>query len=245
MDVYFMRRRGGPVVLSSLADEDFTSISRSETFRIVVSSPLDEMELQTARSVLGQEVHRSLISSLQDRRYIPRLIFSSAVFIVLYLFLSVAVPDPIPVIDEIVFSLLGSLALWIILSRSDEKSSLMRKMMEVLELSIENAEMVVSSEMQTVEEYYEALYSFTPLATAHMIATRTLPQLEGLLPSFAENLSASLLLCLEHADRGFRRTLKRIENDDDTEKTERFLIHQMTLGSLDLLDLALYISLKN
>ena len=45
---YFMRRRGGPLVLSSLSDEDFSAISASSRSRIEAGGMLSEMEMHEA-----------------------------------------------------------------------------------------------------------------------------------------------------------------------------------------------------
>lgn len=239
-----MRRRGGPLVLSFLSGIDYESLSGLE-FRIVSSSFLSEMEKQEAVRVLIRDTNFSLFRWLQDKRYIPRLLISAAVFIILYLFFSVVVRDPFPILDELVFSFIGAAALWIILSRMDEKSSFMKEKLESIEFAIDEAAFLTSSDMERVEAYYDSLYSYGLAEIAELIARRGLSQLYDVDKEFRKTFSSCLLSHMEIADKGIHKTIKRIKEDRNIEKTMRFLVHQVTIGSLDILDLSLYLALTS
>ena len=242
MDVFYLRRRGVPLVLSSISSYDFSVLSESVEFRILSSSPLSVFEKESAERAVSAEAEISLYRYLQERRYIPRLLVSAALFLFLYLFLSIAVPDPIPVIDEILLSFLASAALWVILARADRRSSFMREKLECIDSSLQKSAVTISSSMANVEEWYDNLYSYSLLETSRMIATASLPAL-SIDEAFGKSLSDSLLLHLRREDKGIDRTLRRI-GDGDEEKTARFLVHQVTTGSLDILDLALFMAVK-
>ena len=78
------------------------------------------MESLDAVRAMQNDAYLKLLRWLQEKRYIPRLLCSAVVFIVLYLFLSIAIPDPVPIIDEILLSFLGAVFVWIMLCRHNE-----------------------------------------------------------------------------------------------------------------------------
>ena len=244
MVAYFLRRRGVPLVLSCIPDEDFSISSPFPRAEIIASGLLSEMESLDAVRAMQNDAYLKLLRWLQEKRYIPRLLCSAVVFIVLYLFLSIAIPDPVPIIDEILFSFLGAAFLWIILSRHDEKSSMMKKMFECVDDSICNASVIVSEGIKTIEDYYDNLLSFSPLETATMIAQHSLPPL-SVNEEWIENFRISLLRHLKAADSKIEHTLKRIREDKNREKCVTFLIHQVTIGNLDIPDLALFLALSS
>ena len=189
MNIYFMRRRGVPLVLSSLPGEDFGSFSTETAFRIISSGTLSEGDAAAACRTISSEGRMALRKYLQERRYIPRLLISAGAFLLAYLFFSLAVPDPIPLADELLFSFIVSAALWIILS--------------------------------------------------------SLPGLQGLSEDWIDDFSSALLLHMRASDKGLDKTIRRIESSDDRRRTARFLIYQVTIGSLDMPNLALYIALSS
>ena len=80
---------------------------------------------------------------------------------------------------------------------------------------------------------------------AEAIASGTLPPPPDLSEDWLDDFSSALLLHMRASDKGIDKTLSRIESDDDSRKTARFLIHQVTIGSLDMPDLALYLAVSS
>ena len=224
-------------MVSSLHRMDFDSLSTSERFTIASSSPLSEEERMEAEATLLREASAALSRWRQEKRYIPRLMLSAAVFIVLYLFLSVAVPDPIPVVDEILLSLLGAAGIWIIVSRMDARSSYMAGKLEAIEVSIAEAKAMASDDMRSIEDLYARFQSMGLLELAEAISSGSLPALAEA-PEWLEDFSEALHMHLKASDRGIDRTIARIGGRG----SERFLIHQVTTGALDMPDLALYLA---
>ncbi|TVQ26719.1 MAG: hypothetical protein EA382_04985 [Spirochaetaceae bacterium] len=74
------------------------------------------------RNELYRIVEQEVKVWVADARFIPRFLLSSAVFLVAFLFLSIVVRDPIPVIDELVISLAASIAVYILLGRKYMRS---------------------------------------------------------------------------------------------------------------------------
>ncbi len=69
------------------------------------------------RNELYRKVETAVKSWITEKRFIPRFLASSALFMVLYFFFSLVVRDPLPMIDELAISLGGSLFLYFVLSR--------------------------------------------------------------------------------------------------------------------------------
>ncbi len=244
MKIYFMRRRGEALVLSSINPEMFSS-ETPERVVIKAAGPLSEMEALSARREIRRLFSVAFCRWRQEKSYIPRFLLSSALFLFLYLFFSVVIPDPIPMLDEIVFAFLGGAALFIILSRLDERSAFVKAKMAELDEEIENASVTVTDEMMAIEEYYESLYSYSLMETASMVAHHTLPPFTHSDIPWLQDFTASLFSHLKSADSGIERTLRRIERDGGSRKTVSFLLRQVSSGSLDILDLSLYISLSS
>jgi hypothetical protein len=59
---------------------------------------------------------------LSNRRFIPKFLLSSLLFFLSYFIFSYAVPDPIPVIDELVISLAIGVLTYLLLGRRDARS---------------------------------------------------------------------------------------------------------------------------
>jgi hypothetical protein len=69
------------------------------------------------RNELYRMVEAAVKQWIMEKRFIPRFLLSSALFMVLYFFLSLVVRDPLPMIDELLISLAASIGLYFFLSR--------------------------------------------------------------------------------------------------------------------------------
>lgn len=74
-------------------------------------------ETETIRRVLHGELEKGLRKNALDRGFYARLLSSAGVFLVLYLFLSIVVRDPVPLVDELLAGVLGAFAAWFALER--------------------------------------------------------------------------------------------------------------------------------
>lgn len=76
------------------------------------------------RNDLYRMIETAVKSWVAEKKFIPRFLASTGVFLVLYFILSFAVRDPIPMIDEIVVGLIGALVMYFYLSRRGQSSRL-------------------------------------------------------------------------------------------------------------------------
>ena len=244
MNVYYMRRRGVPLVLSSLSQENAEKLDSNLSFTVLSSSPLGPDEKDDVYRSLLSDSHIVLLKWIGEKRYIPRLFASAFLFIVVYFILSVVIPDPVPVVDELVFAFIASALLWVLLSRMDEKSQLMKERNKAVEDAVLDSDFATSSDMRDIEEYYDSLYSYSLLETAWMIAEGRCKLSSSLSAGWKDDFTAALFLHLKASDKGIMKTIKRCK-EGQGEKTVRFLVHQVTIGGLDILDLALYFALTD
>lgn len=98
------------------------------------------LETGTVRGVYGREPRVESLTELRTRLYgiieseirrwigeknfLTRFVISAAVFLVSFLVLSFAVPTPIPILDELIFSLVAAGAVYFAIGRRDMKSEL-------------------------------------------------------------------------------------------------------------------------
>lgn len=69
------------------------------------------------RNELYRKVETAVKSWIAEKRFIPRFLISSALFMLLYFFFSIVVRDPLPMVDELAISLGGALVLYYVLAR--------------------------------------------------------------------------------------------------------------------------------
>lgn len=74
------------------------------------------------RNELYRLIEQEVRAWMADVRFIPRFLISAAIFLVVYLFLSFVVRDPLPVLDELAFALGGSILAYVLLGRKDMRS---------------------------------------------------------------------------------------------------------------------------
>lgn len=72
-------------------------------------------------------IDRAVDAWIQELKYIPRLLNAAAAFLVLYFFFSFAVRDPIPMVDELLFSGAGAAGVYIWTARRNRKSDIAQK----------------------------------------------------------------------------------------------------------------------
>ncbi len=78
--------------------------------------------LTTLRNDLYRRIEQDVRAWINERRFIPRFLIASAVFLVVYLFMSLVIIDPIPVVDEVLIA--GGVAIFsfVIAGRRFEQS---------------------------------------------------------------------------------------------------------------------------
>jgi hypothetical protein len=79
------------------------------------------------RNDMYQLVERSVASWLTEARFIPKFLVSSAVFLVVYLLMSLVFRDPLPMVDELLIAFGASILTYILMGRRDRSSNVALK----------------------------------------------------------------------------------------------------------------------
>ncbi len=120
-----LRKMGANLYLSPYLKADKVAHVDAETPVVLKSSGmLTKGQKDEASYALYSAIDFSVDRWIQDKQYIPRLLVCAVVFMVTYFFMSLAIRDPIPMVDEMLGSTGLSLFCWITLARRDTRSSL-------------------------------------------------------------------------------------------------------------------------
>ncbi|MCR5731606.1 MAG: hypothetical protein K6G51_01530 [Sphaerochaetaceae bacterium] len=167
--VYFIRTGEGDITVTSLAfDKRPEEIS---SFEIVSSGLLTVSERKKVDEVLLRSAYSSVSRYIQDKHYIIRLLLSTFVFMLVYLFLSLVVRDPIPMIDELLLSAVAATAIWIFQMKRDGAMAEKSKLLLELGTMIGNAEVRIDNSLDSVEAFiYEADRRYDPIKLSNLLS---------------------------------------------------------------------------
>lgn len=120
-----LRKTGLNLYLSPYLQADKVSQLDPDTPVVLKSSGmLTKGQKDEASYALYRAVDFSVDRWIQDKQYIPRLLICAAVFMVTYFFMSLAIRDPVPMIDEMLVSSGLTIFCWVALAKRDTRSSL-------------------------------------------------------------------------------------------------------------------------
>jgi len=96
-------------------------LEKNEIIGVYGKEPRVE-SLTMLRNDLYRLVEQAVRDWTAERKFIPRFLISTGFFLVLYLFMSVVIRDPIPMIDELLIGMVGGVLLYIFLTKRDSDS---------------------------------------------------------------------------------------------------------------------------
>jgi hypothetical protein len=170
------------------------------------------------RNELYRQVEQGVRHWLADRRFIPKFLIASGAFVAAYLFFSIVVRDPLPVIDEIVLGLVAAVAAFVILGRRDLASRQAVKKRLDLRMVVDR---IAFRESEFVKRVEEALHSAEDESAAQVV--RRIVEPLGREPEPGDQAEAGQFVRLleqrfnfrklEREEPGFRRLADRREAD--------------------------------
>jgi hypothetical protein len=110
-----------------------------------------------ARGKTYVQIDDAIDGWVNDARYFPRLFASAGIFLAVYLFLSLVIRDPIPIIGELAGGLLAAFMLWRYMAEHDSKSEIVDKRRLELKQSAGNSLFVVNDGLGMIEGYLEKM----------------------------------------------------------------------------------------
>jgi hypothetical protein len=129
---------------------------------------------------LYTDIDRGVDRWIQDVRYLPRLLIAGAIFLITYFFFSLAVRDPIPLVDEFIIASAVTFISVIGLSRRDKRSDLSIKKRFELKQKASECDYQVVPELELIEQYIHECSQLETIELAEKIAKvdgATLPPL--------------------------------------------------------------------
>ncbi|MDX9809991.1 MAG: hypothetical protein WCR91_08680 [Sphaerochaetaceae bacterium] len=154
---YILRRTKGQSIYLSPFQNTATSATWSTEEEIVwhASTVLNTKEKDDILFTLYKHIDRGVDRWIQDARYLPRLLLCALAFLVTYFFFSLAVRDPIPMVDELLIAGFVAFLLGMFLSSRDKKSDLaMKKRLEIKQ-NASRADFVVLEGLESYEKYLD------------------------------------------------------------------------------------------
>lgn len=206
--VYFIRTGEGDRTITSLEfDERPEDIS---SFEIVSSGLLTVNERKKVDEYLLKAAYSFATKYIQERHYILRLLLSTFAFLFIYLFLSLVVRDPIPMLDEILISALFFALVWTFQMKRDGAAAEKSKLLLELGKMIGDAEVVIDSSLDPVESFiYEVDHRYDPIKLANLLS---LVEMDEELLFFSSTLSQSFRKELkEYLTKSDRKSLGYLE----------------------------------
>ncbi len=124
INIFHLQRLGGvPLFLHPFDDPDTLLKLDANT---VIAGRYGREPRPESVTLLRNELYRlielAVKNWISEKRFIPRFLISSLLFLVVYFFLSLVIRDPIPMIDELGGSLAASFFVYYLLSRRDSGS---------------------------------------------------------------------------------------------------------------------------
>ncbi|MGE4454043.1 MAG: hypothetical protein AB7D92_05865 [Sphaerochaeta sp.] len=250
---YFLQRQSRDnLCLSPYLDANRVG-SWSEEDPVVLKSSgmLTKNQQDEASYALYAAIDFSVDRWIQNKQYIPRLLLSALVFTTSYFFLSLAIRDPLPMLDELLIS--GGLVLlaWTYLAKRDTRSSVAQRRRYELKLRCGEREQVTDEQLFAVESFLDEAEAADPLELSNalaLVSTEPLKPIsyEGSSETLKE-LGSLLALYLRLHNKSLYRTAVKVHDlRMQRRKDERMaarLFHQSMQKRLDLGLLALIVSL--
>jgi hypothetical protein len=176
--------------------------------------------LSKLRDELYRQVELGVRHWVADQRFVPRFLISSAAFVAAYLFFSIVVRDPVPVIDEIVLGVAAAVGTFLFIGRRDLASSQAAKKRLDLRQLVDRITFRESRFVKTVEE---ALHSAEGESVEQVVrriveplgqVSEAIPEAEGSAQGEAAQFVRLLeqrfnFRKLERGEPGFRRLARR------------------------------------
>jgi hypothetical protein len=222
---------------------------------------MERMESHTLEGLYGREPRVEAITQFRNElyrliedevrdwigesRFIPRFLISAGVFLLVYVGLSVAVRDPLPVVDEIAIALGAAIAAFLLRRRRDMRSdeALSRRMK--LRSKVDG---IVFSESEFVKQLEDLLHSEEGSSTEAIVERLSANGEAELDPSYQGEASEFLsYLKAKFGSSEYRKQEKRLLGKDRGGMNSRDREHIARWAASRKVDLplfALYLRLK-
>ena len=239
MDIYILKKKKESIAIADFRTLSYVDFDKVPNSKYILSSLITPEEERCISYSFLLGLDKWIGYQIQDRHYPKRFIVSSIVFLFLYLFCSLTVHDPIPIIDEIAIGLVGAFITWHILSSHDIEAKDTKEKKNLLHESVMKAEFSYSSFMSDIEEYYQKIEEIGFKELLSMIADNTLPEYGF---EYQLGFGQALDSYLGFSKKLEKRYVEEIKkNRISGKRLKKHLLADYVTGNLDLYFLAFYI----
>lgn len=200
------------------------------------------------RNELYRKVEAAVKVWVAERRFIPRFLICSGLFLLSYLFLSLVVRDPLPMLDELLISLGVSIGCYIFLSRRDLSSAWSSKKRAELRGKVDSIFFREDQFVKEVEKNLHRLETGSPQQALESIILSTDSFYSHLNAEAASQLARYIELKLgskelKRQEKRIRALVKARRGND--QKEIETLSRQFSAKKIDLSLFAVYHGIKS
>ena len=149
---HIVRKDGKSQILHPFASPEklLHSIEHNEIEGRYGKDPKVEM-LTIFRNELYRMIENGVRNWLSDKRFIPKFLISTGIFLLAFFFFSFVIRDPFPMIDEIAISLAAAVITYFLLGRKDIGSNVATKKRMTLRAAVDKIRFFESDFVKKVE----------------------------------------------------------------------------------------------
>lgn len=236
VEAYILKLKHYDLTLSNL-EHNNVNPEDIKGFRIHSANMLDDETRDNLDSYLLSKGEITVSHFLQDKHYIPRLLISALVFLLVYFFLSLVVRDPIPMVDELIVSALLSVLTFLGLSKRDIRLARESKLMYDMKKELSNATLIQELFIEKIEAYYYEISSKYSILEISDILSKTdeITSLDDVNFTLPEDFISIIKNYLHKTNKNLNYYLKLVkECKKRDEKLSARLVRAATNDSLDL-----------
>lgn len=158
------RHQNKSLVLCPYLDTERLDVWKGDEDVVLKSSGMLTKNQQDEATVqLYSAIDFSVDRWVQNKQYIPRLLVSAVVFTIAYFILSLAIRDPIPMVDEILISTALTIFTWRSLARRDTRSSIAQRRRYELKLKASGRTEVIDESLFAFETFLDEASKADPM----------------------------------------------------------------------------------
>ena len=98
INIYYLKNDEEKIILNEISE------SKENSFALYSANNLTIEEREMVEERVNKDINKKVFSYYYDKKYVLRTVLSGAIFLFTYLFLSIVVKDPIPLVDELIIS---------------------------------------------------------------------------------------------------------------------------------------------
>ncbi len=231
----FLHPLKNPSVLMSLKD-DIEVVGK-------YGAEPDVSSLTAFRDELYNAVDTAVKSLVQDKRFIPNLLISAGVFLLVYFFMTFSMRDPLPMLDELLIAGGATAAVYLSRLKKDRTGPYAAGLRESLKAKIDSIQF---REDEFVKEVEDVLHRYESVSSDHLLESMIVPSDSDFnLDDLDDARQLLAYLDTRFSGKIYRRQERRIKEYHRSKADVKTLKTVGTLAGMGKIDLSLYMTYLN